>query len=152
MKIENLVLRVAISASLAVSGVVHAYLYTNGYRDIPTVGPAFLAQGSVFCALALLILAGGPAWLQVVAAVGAAGSLVAFALSRTIGLFGFIETGWQPSPYTWLSVVAEVMTILLVGAAFHSSTSAIPSRRAGQTPRLQRCGRETSSATTRSTH
>ena len=118
MKIENLVLRVAISASLAVSGVVHAYLYTNGYRDIPTVGPAFLAQGSVFCALALLILVGGPAWLQVVAAVGAAGSLVAFALSRTIGLFGFIETGWRPSPYTWLSVVAEVMTILLVGTAF----------------------------------
>jgi len=118
MKIENLVLRVAISASVAVSGVVHAYLYTNGYRDIPTVGPAFLLQGSVFCALALLILIGGPAWLQLVAAVGAAGSLVAFALSRTVGLFGFIETGWEPSPYTWLSVVAEVMTILLVAAAF----------------------------------
>jgi hypothetical protein len=118
MKIENLVLRVAISASVAVSGVVHAYLYTSGYRDIPTVGPAFLLQGSVFCALALLILIGGPPWLQLVAAVGAAGSLVAFALSRTIGLFGFIETGWQPSPYTWLSVVAEVMTILLVAAAF----------------------------------
>ena len=118
MKIESIVLRVAISASVAVSGVVHAYLYTSGYRDIPTVGPAFLLQGSVFCALAMLILIGGPAWLQLVAAVGAAGSLVAFALSRTVGLFGFIETGWEPSPYTWLSVVAEVMTILLVAAAF----------------------------------
>ena len=117
MKIENLVLRVAISASVAGSGVIHAYLYTSGYRDIPTVGTAFLLQGSVFCALALLILVGGPAWLQWLAAAGAAGSLVAFSLSRTVGLFGFIETGWEPSPYTWLSVVAEVMTILLVGTA-----------------------------------
>ena len=70
MKIETLLLRVAISASVAVSGVVHAYLYTNGYRDIPTVGPAFLLQGSVFCALAVLILVGGPAWLQLAAAAG----------------------------------------------------------------------------------
>jgi hypothetical protein len=65
----------------------------------------------------------------VVAAVGAAGSLVAFALSRTIGLFGFIETGWQPSPYTWLSVLAEVMTILLVGAALIRRRARSPDRR-----------------------
>jgi hypothetical protein len=71
-------------------------------------------QGSVFCAVAVLILAGGPAWLQLVAAIGAAGSLVAFALSRTVGLFGFTETGWQPSPYAAITVVAEVLTLLLV--------------------------------------
>ena len=115
MKIVNLTLRTAISASLAASGVVHAYLYIHGYRDIPAVGPGFLLQGSLFCALALLILAGGPAWLQLVAAIGAAGSLVAFTLSRTAGLFGFTETGWQPSPYAAITVVAEVLTLLLVG-------------------------------------
>ncbi len=115
MKIVNLTLRTAISASVAASGVVHAYLYIHGYRDVPAVGSAFLAQASVFCALAVLILAGGPAWLQLVAAIGAAGSLVAFALSRTAGLFGFIETGWQPSPYAAITVVAEVLTLLLVG-------------------------------------
>jgi hypothetical protein len=116
MKIVNLAVRIAISASLAVSGVLHAYLYIHGYRDIPAIGPAFLVQGSVFCALAVLILAGGPAWLQLVAAIGAVGSLVAFALSRTVGLFGFTETGWQPSPYAAITVVAEVLTLLLVGA------------------------------------
>jgi hypothetical protein len=115
MKIVNLALRMAISATVAVSGVIHAYLYIHGYRDIPTVGPAFLVQGSVFCALAVLILAGGPAWLQLVAAIGAAGSLGAFALSRTVGLFGFIETGWQPAPYAVITVIAEVLTLLLVG-------------------------------------
>jgi hypothetical protein len=115
MTIVNRTLRIAVCASLAVSGVVHAYLYAHGYRDIPAVGPAFLVQGSVFCALAVLILAGGPAWLQLAAAIGASGSLVAFALSRTVGLFGFSETGWQPSPYAAITVVAEVLTLLLVG-------------------------------------
>jgi hypothetical protein len=116
MKIVNLAIRMAIGASLAVSGVLHAYLYIHGYRDIPAIGQAFLVQGSVFCALAVLILTGGPAWLQLVAAIGAMGSLVAFALSRTVGLFGFTETGWQPSPYAAITVVAEVATLLLVGA------------------------------------
>jgi hypothetical protein len=115
MKIVNLTLRIAIAASLAVSGVVHAYLYIHGYRDIPAVGSAFLVQGSVFCALAVLVLAGGPAWLQLIAAIGAMGSLVAFALSRTVGLLGFTETGWQPAPYAAITVVAEALTLLLVG-------------------------------------
>jgi hypothetical protein len=116
MKIVNLTLRIAIGASLVVSGLVHAYLYIHGYRDIPAVGPAFLLQGSVFCALAVLVLAGGPAWLQLVAVIGATGSLVAFALSRTVGFFGFTETGWQPAPYAVVTVAAEVLILLLVGA------------------------------------
>jgi hypothetical protein len=115
MKIVNLTLRIAIGASLAASGVIHAYLYIHGYRDIPTVGPAFLLQGSVFCALAVLVVGGGPAWLQLVAAIGALGSLVAFVLSRTVGLFGFSEIGWQPAPYAVITVAAEVLTLLLVG-------------------------------------
>jgi len=116
MTIVNLTVRAAIGASVAVSGVVHAYLYADGYRDIPTVGTAFLLQSSVFCALAALILAGGPAWLRLVAAAGAAASLVAFALSRTVGLFGFTETGWQPAPYAMISVIAEIVTVVLVAA------------------------------------
>ena len=127
MTTMNLVLRIAISASVAVSGVVHAYLYIHGYRDIPTVGPAFLWQGSVFCALAVLILVGGPAWLRLAAAAGAAGSLVAFALSRTVGLFGFTETGWQPAPYALLSVVVEVLTVVLVAATLRPRRRVSPS-------------------------
>jgi hypothetical protein len=40
---------------------------------------------------------------------------VAFTLSRTATLFGFTETGWQPSPYAAITVIAEVLTLLLVG-------------------------------------
>jgi hypothetical protein len=117
MRIERFALLLTISASLAVSGVIHAYLYTTGYQYVSTVGPAFLVQGSVFCALAVLVLFGGPVWLQVLGALAAAGSLVAFALSRTVGLFGFLETGWEPSPYTWISVIAEGVTVVVVAAA-----------------------------------
>lgn len=116
MTIANLALRWALAATLAVAGGVHAYLYSTGYRGIPAVGPGFLVQASVFCAVAVLILAGGPAWLESVAALGAIGSLMAFALSRTVGLFGFIETGWQPSPYAAVAVIAEVLIVVLVAA------------------------------------
>jgi hypothetical protein len=112
----NLAIRISVAASVAVSGAVHVYLYVDGYRDIPAIGPAFLWQGSAFCALAVLILAGGPASLRLAAAAGAVGSLAAFALSRTVGLFGFIETGWAPAPYAIISVVTEALTIVLVAA------------------------------------
>ena len=119
-------IRLAISASLAVSGVIHAYLYVNGYRDIPTIGPGFLWQAIVFCVLALLILAGGPDWLRWVAGVLSAGALVAFALSRTVGLFGFAERGWNPSPQAAVSAIAEVLTVVFVAASVLSSRTKTP--------------------------
>ena len=63
--------------------------------------------------LAVLIVIGGPAWLQWAGAAMAGGSLVAFVLSRTVGLLGFSERGWEPSPYAAISVGAEVLTVLL---------------------------------------
>ncbi|MCV7402004.1 hypothetical protein H7K24_17830 [Mycobacterium fragae] len=109
--------RVAISASLAVSGVIHADLYIDGYRNIPTVGAAFLFQASTFCALAVLILVGAPAWLSWIGAVLSVGTLIAFALSRTVGLFGFTESGWDPAPQAALSAITEGLTVVLVAAA-----------------------------------
>ncbi len=75
-----------------------------------------MGQAIVFCVLALLILAGGPDWLRWVAGVLSAGALVAFALSRTVGLFGFAELGWNPSPLAAVSVIAEVLTVVFVAA------------------------------------
>lgn len=119
----RLALRIAISATVAVSGVIHAYLYVESYRYIPTVGPGFLLQASIFCALAVLILFGAPDWLGWLAAVLSVGALIAFALSRTGGLFGFTERGWQPSPEAALAVIAEVLTVVLVAAAFLPRTT-----------------------------
>ncbi|WP_409347563.1 hypothetical protein [Mycobacterium montefiorense] len=91
----------------------HAYLYVHGYRHIPMIGMGFLVQASVSFAVAVLIALGGPWWLRWAAAAVAGGSLVAFAASRTAGLFGFTEHGWDPTPYATISVGAEVLTVLL---------------------------------------
>jgi hypothetical protein len=109
-------LRLGLAVSLAVSAASHAYLYIHGYQHIPMIGTAFLIQASVSFSLALLIIANGPRWLDWAAAAMAGGSLVAFVLSRTIGLFGFSERGWDPSPHAAITVAAEVLCVLLWAA------------------------------------
>lgn len=110
--------RIGIALTLAVSGVSHAYLYIHGYQHIPKVGAAFVVQASISFAVAVLILFGGPGWLQWIAALVAGGSLTAFGLSRTVGVLGFSERGWQPSPHATVSVVAELLTVGLWAAHF----------------------------------
>jgi hypothetical protein len=112
----TLALRSGLAASLAVGGFIHALLYVHGYRHIPAIGTAFLIQASVSFAVALLLLVGGPAWLRGAAAAVAGGALVAFILSRTIGVFGFSERGWEPSPHAAISVAAELLTVALTAA------------------------------------
>lgn len=112
----SLLIRIGFTASLMVSGASHAYLYIHGYRHIPDIGAAFLVQASASFAVALLVLIGGPAWLRWAGAALAGGSLVAFVLSRTVGLEGFLERGWEPSPHAALTVGAEALTVLLWAA------------------------------------
>jgi hypothetical protein len=104
-------IRIVFAATLAVSGISHAYLYVHGYQHIPMIGSAFVTQAGSSLALAVLILAGGPGWLRWAAAVMSGGALGAFALSRTVGLFGFSERGWQPTPHAAISVAAEICTV-----------------------------------------
>jgi hypothetical protein len=110
-------LRLGLAVSLAVSAVSHAYLYIHGYQHIPMIGTAFLVQASVSLSLSLLIVVGGPWWIEWAAAAMAGGSLVAFVLSRTVGLFGFTERGWDPSPHAAITVIAEVLCVLLWAGA-----------------------------------
>jgi hypothetical protein len=116
MTFAEAITRIGIAAGMAVSGISHAYLYMHGYQHIPTIGAAFMLQASVSFAVAVLILIGGPEWLQWAAAMVAGGALIAFVLSRTVGLFGFSERGWQPSPHAAVSVVAELLTVGLWAA------------------------------------
>src|SRR5947207_13753095 len=112
----NLVWRLPIAAGLAVSGFVHAELYVHGYRVIPRVGPAFLLQASGSFAVAALLVLSGPVILRLGAAALAAGALAGFLLSRTVGIFGFTETGLQPAPQALISILAEVGTLGLLAA------------------------------------
>lgn len=115
-------LRIAAAVCLTLSGYVHADLYIHGYRVIPFIGPAFLVQASGSFAVALLLILGAtvtdePLALRLAAAALAAGALAGFVASRTVGVFGFVERGLQPSPQALLSVLAEAGVLLLLAAA-----------------------------------
>ena len=112
----RLLIRLAIAATVAGSGYVHAKLYVDSYRFIPHIGPMFLVQAAVSFALAALLLFAGPLILLVGAAGTALGALGGFALSRTVGILGFTERGFQPHPDALLSVLSEIATLGLIAA------------------------------------
>lgn len=112
--------RLAISAGLVTTGLVHTHLYGRGYRSIDYVGPSFAIQAAAAFALAALVLI-GPWSLRAAAAVLSAASLAGFVLSRTSGLFGFTETGWQPVPQAMVAVVAEIVTLVVCLVSLYRS-------------------------------
>ena len=107
-------LRIGVAVCLAASGVVHAELYIHGYRAIPGIGPMFLLQASGSLAVAVLLLIGAPPVLRLGAAALTAGALGGFALSRTVGVFGFIERGLNPAPEALISIAVELAALLLL--------------------------------------
>ncbi|HXR73544.1 hypothetical protein [Actinocrinis sp.] len=116
--IPTRVLHASAAVTLALSGYIHAQLYLDGYRFIHAIGVMFLIQAAASFAVATLLLAASllpaPALIQLVAAGAALGALGGFAASRTVGVFGFTERGFQPAPQALLSVLAEVATVLLL--------------------------------------
>jgi hypothetical protein len=128
------VFAIVTAALVAAGGYVHFCLYRHGYRTIPKIGVGFLLQvvTSAIVVVALLIgphrvarLAGAAhltdRWAAMLtgfaAAALAAGTLFAFALTRTPGgLFNFQERGLQPAPQALIALVAESGVLLVLGA------------------------------------
>ena len=104
-------IRIVAAACLAISGYLHAYLYDHGYRAIHRIGVAFLLQASASFAIALLLPFTGLVLLRMVGAGLAGGALIAFLMSRTVGVFGFVEHGLQPSPQALISVIVEIAAL-----------------------------------------
>jgi hypothetical protein len=113
----SLLTRLGAASCLAISGLIHAQLYLHGYRMLPGVGPAFLLQASGTLAVALLLALSTAAVLRLAAAGLAAGALVGFIASRTIGVFGFVEYGLQPEPQALISIVVEIAALSLLAVA-----------------------------------
>lgn len=118
--------RVGAAVCLAVSGVLHAQLYLHGYRTIPGIGPAFLLQASGALAVALLLLISSAAVLRLGAAALAAGALVGFIASRTIGVLGFVEYGLQPAPQALISLLVETTALALLAVPLLDRTTTRP--------------------------
>ncbi|HYS35992.1 MAG TPA: hypothetical protein VEO01_10205 [Pseudonocardiaceae bacterium] len=111
---RQLLLRLPAGACLAGAGYLHADLYVHGYQTIPVIGPAFLVQASGSFAVAVLLVVSESPVLRVLAAGLVAGALGGFVLSRTVGLYGFVEHGLQPAPQALLSLVFEIAVLLLL--------------------------------------
>jgi hypothetical protein len=89
--------------------VIHLHLWTEGYRDIPTVGSLFLADavGGFLLAAVLLV------WPRPLAGLLGAGFMIStlggLIISLDVGLFGFRES-------TEASFVIETIILESVGA------------------------------------
>jgi hypothetical protein len=59
-------------------------------------------------------LISAPLILRLGAAALTAGALGGFALSRTVGVFGFVERGLNPAPEALISVLVEIAALLLL--------------------------------------
>jgi hypothetical protein len=115
----DFVSRLLAAVGLAVSGYVHTDLYENhGYHFIPRIGLAFQWQAAASFAVALLLPLTGLVLLRLTAAGLAGASLVAFALSRTVGVLGFTEHGWLPAPQALMSVLAEIAVLVALAVPF----------------------------------
>lgn len=101
---------------LVASGLIHLHLWDIAYRHVATLDVLFLVQ--VFlCALAAVALLVKRHVLVVLAAAALmAGTLVGFALARTVGIFGFKLTFSSGLADTVLAVeVAGVIMLALTG-------------------------------------
>jgi plastocyanin len=113
-------MRYGASALLLIGGWVHLKLYFDGYRDVPdaNLGRSFLLNALASVVVAVAIAVRPERIVRYAGIAVAAGTLGAFALSRTDrGIFGFTESGLHPSPEALIALVAELGAIGLLVAS-----------------------------------
>jgi hypothetical protein len=99
------------AAAVLVSGLVHLWLWFDGFRTIAWIGPLFMLNAVAGVVIAVLVVM-WRSWIPVVVAVGfGASTLGAFLLSATVGFLGIQEMllgTWQ--------VIAGMSEILAIVA------------------------------------
>lgn len=127
-------LLVAAAIAVAVGGYEHAHLYHEGYSEIATIGTLFLLNAIGSLVTILLLLARRPQLFIVASLAISFGSIVALVLTRTTGLFGFEESGYDG--HAMLTLLAELAAIPLTlggavaagGALLGEGTPFVPGR------------------------
>ncbi|NUU19288.1 hypothetical protein HP550_18720 [Cellulomonas humilata] len=111
-----MVLRVLTAVCVAVSAVVHLYLWQDGMKSVDVVGPAFLLNGVGGLVIAVLVIVWRH-WIPLLGAVGfGVATLTAFVISTTPSGFFGVHERWVGLP-VWLSAISEIGAIVLGGAA-----------------------------------
>ena len=123
--------RVVAALLVLAGGVIHLKLYFDGYRDVPNanLGRSFLLNVAASVVVAILLLVWRSPWALVVGIVLVDATLIGFGLSRTSrGVFGFTESGFQPSPEAVLSLVVEIAAAALMIVLLAIEWSRAPDR------------------------
>lgn len=110
------VARVLAALLVALGGVVHLDLWLGGYRGIPAIGPLFLANVIVSGVVAALLVLDGSRATVVAGMLVTAGALGGLALSRSVGLFGFMEATWTPAAAR--AMAAELGAVVSLALVF----------------------------------
>jgi hypothetical protein len=121
-------LRIVGAVLLGAMGWIHLDLWLDGYRTIDVIGPAFLLNAIAGFGLAVLLLVTPRpfvAWVALLGALTAVGTLGGLVLATTVGLFGFTES--TAAALWWESFWAEVAAVVVL------SVLALVARRLGQT-------------------
>jgi hypothetical protein len=108
-------IRVGTGVALLVAGSTHFWLWFHGYRGT-TVGPAFLVDGALSWLVGVLILVRASRAAAWAGSAVCAAALVAYAMARTVGLFGFVETEWTRPSLLAAACEAVVLVLLLTEA------------------------------------
>jgi hypothetical protein len=132
---------IAATAAFVVGGIlivsssyIHFHLWQKlGYRNIPTIGPLFLAQSIAGLLLGLVVMAVRSVWVAILGVGFAASTMAGFLVSEQHGLFGF-KDAWS-SPFAHEAFALEVATIgvLVIAGALCLIGSAPPSDHSGGT-------------------
>jgi uncharacterized protein (DUF486 family) len=108
--------RVAGAGLLGATAGIHAYLYDNGYKSIPKIGPMFLLLVIGASILCLAVLAVPEKFLAIVAAAGAllqATTVIGLVIFTNYTIFNFRES--TQAQYYWDSVVVELVGFVILG-------------------------------------
>src|SRR5215469_1510995 len=109
-----LLLRLGCVALLGWIGYIHLHLWLEGYRQIPTNGPLFLADARAGFALGAGLLVRPAPLTGLLAAGYTAATLGALLISLSVGLFGFRES--ISASYVAQSLTIEPITVLALVA------------------------------------
>lgn len=129
-----MLLRLITAAGVIVSGAVHLLLWQDGYRDIDVIGPLFLLNAVAGAAIGVAVIVWRH-WLPLLAAVGfGASTLVAFALSTTVGLFGISEE-WSGTDVLTAAISEAVAVVAGLAALVAENRARVSSPARGRADR-----------------
>src|SRR5215218_9392674 len=106
--------RVVAALLLLASGILHLRLYFDSYRHTDVGGPFLLqAVAALVVAVALVV------WRRPISLVAGLlvidATLIGFGLSRTSrGVFGFTESGFEPSPDVAINLTIEIVAAVVL--------------------------------------